>query len=73
MNMLIELIFQRIISRTLGLYTRFLFFKIFNTNKTLQHLRGGKDGDFFSQDFFTAVVGTLVFLFLTIIFFTTKF
>lgn len=69
--MIFDIIFRRILARTLGLYTRYYFFKLLGKNKSIDYLSGSQtDGEFYSQDLINALVGAAVFFILIwIIFF----
>ena len=68
--MIFDIIFRHIFSRILGLYTRYYFFKLFGMNKSIAYLSGRrKEEEFYSQDFFNAFIGIVVFLILALIIF----
>ena len=45
MNFFIEIIFRRIITRIIGLYTRYLCFKIIGKKRSIKSLSGGSKND----------------------------
>ena len=64
MDILIEIIFGRIIVRFFGLYTRYFFFFLIGKRKTIKYLSGDTkkdDTSSFSQDFSNAIVGLISF------------
>jgi len=63
MEFIIEIIFQRIIIRFFGLYTRYFFFRLIGKKKNIVYLSGdnNKFQEGLSQDFFNALVGIIVF------------
>lgn len=73
MNNLFQIFFFRIVSRTVGLYSRFFFFKLLKKERSIKSLSNEygdmyKDfGNAVSQDFLNAIVGTIVVLSLIVI------
>lgn len=73
MNKFFQIFFFRIISRTIGLYSRFLFFKLIQKERSLQSLSNEykdlyKDyGYALNQDFMNGLVGTIVFILIILI------
>jgi len=67
MDILIEIIFGRIIVRFFGLYTRYFFFFLIGKRKTIKYLSGDTkkdDTSSLSQDFSNAIVGLISFCFI---------
>jgi hypothetical protein len=77
MSNLFQIFFFRIITRTIGLYSRYFFFKLVKKERSLKSLSNEyknmyKDfGEALNQDFINALVGTIVFLLFFIIAFAT--
>jgi hypothetical protein len=67
--MIFELVIRHLIVRIIGLYSRFLFFKIFRKkNISLIDLSGKKgENSEYSQDFYNAIVGSIVFFIISIL------
>lgn len=68
MDFFIEIILGGLIANTLGLYTRYLFFKVIGKKKSIKHLSGkGKDDmTNVSQNMANTIVGLIVFIPLSI-------
>jgi len=68
MDFFVEIIFRWLIVRILGVYTRYLFFKVFGKVKMIDQLSGNTKlkNNSYSQDFYNAVVGLIVFCLLSI-------
>ena len=64
MEFLTEIVFRWLIVRIIGIYTRYYFFKFIGNKKEMDQLNGDKSSKNdanFSQDFYNALVGLLVF------------
>lgn len=63
MDILIEIIIQRIIIRAFGVYTRYIFFYLTGKKKSINSLKGinKKPQEEHSQDFWNAFVGLITF------------
>lgn len=62
--LLLEVIFRGIIVQTLGVYSRYYFFRLIGSKKSISYLTGSKNSSgsmSASQDFFNALVGLIVF------------
>ena len=73
MEELIGFIFIRSLIRTLGLYTRYFFFRLIGKKRMLKTLQGdySKDeylylGKNFTQDILNTIIGIIIFCFLTL-------
>jgi hypothetical protein len=68
MEILIEIIFGRIIIRFFGVYTRYFFFFLIGKRKNIKYLSGNTKEHItsLSQDFSNAVVGLISFSFTAI-------
>lgn len=64
MDFIIEIILRGFIANTLGLYTRYFFFKIIGKNKTIKYLSGERKDAMtnVSQNMANTVVGLIVFV-----------
>jgi hypothetical protein len=64
MDFFIEIILGGLIANTLGLYTRYFFFKVIGKEKSIKHLSGkGKDDMAnVSQNMANTIVGLIVFI-----------
>lgn len=63
MELFFEIIFRWLIVRIFGVYSRYIFFKIVGRPKTINQLmddKKSKDNNF-SQDFYNAFIGLIVF------------
>lgn len=73
MNKLFQIFFFRGLSRKVGLYVRYYFFKLFKKERSLKSLSNEyedmyKDlGNALNQDFINAAVGTIVILLIIVI------
>lgn len=62
--MIMELFFRAIIVQVIGVYSRYIFYKIIGRKKSIEHLSGADENDGISgtsQAFFNALVGLIVF------------
>lgn len=68
MDILFEIIFGGIISRFLGLNTRYYFFKIFNKNVKKEDFRDNPSDELkgLGQNFYNVFVGLIIFCLLAI-------
>ena len=67
MEVLFELIFGRIIIQSLGLNTRYYFFKLFNRNLKKESFRGNKSEILkgLGQGFYNSFIGLIMFCILS--------
>ena len=67
--MIFELLIRHLIVRTIGLYSRFFFFKVFRKkNIPLIDLAGEKgENSEYSQDFYNAIIGSVIFFIISIL------
>lgn len=66
MEIIIELFFRRLIQHFIGLYSRYLFFKIIGKNKTLDELTTNNKSANYSQSFYNLIIGLIVFILLSV-------
>lgn len=68
MEFLVEVIFRGLIIRVFGVYYRYYYFIIIGKPKTIFQLSGNKEkvSTSFSQDFYNALIGLIVFCLLSI-------
>ena len=68
MELFTEIIFRWLIVRIFGVYSRYYFFKITGRSKTINQLMtNDKSKNYgFSQDFYNAFIGLIVFCFISI-------
>lgn len=67
METVFEIIFGRFIVRFLGIRTRYLILSMFNKKLTIDQLKGEDKGNQSYQDFYNAVIGLMIFCFLSIV------
>jgi len=66
MELFIEIIFRWLIVRVLGVYSRYLFFKIIGKKKSMNDLSGVGRKIESSQDFYNALTGLIIFCLLSV-------
>ncbi len=63
MDIIIEIIFERVIIRLFGIYTRYLIFYLFGKKRSLESLKGKNKNlqEEHSQDFWNVIIGLIAF------------